>query len=76
MPLDYQILLYFAVGLTLYFALWRKKGIISAILNVLNYLGVGLLFYGIGRTDDVYSYIGGAIMLLTVIAFFFTDEKR
>lgn len=76
MPLNYQMLFYFAVGLSLYFVLWRKKGKINAFLNVLFYLGIGLLFYGITRTDDLYSYIGGALMLLTVIAFFFTDEMR
>lgn len=75
MSLNYQILFYVAVGLFLYFVYWRLKGIISSVLNVLNYFGIGLLFYGIATANDLYSYLGGAVMLLSVIAFFIMEKN-
>lgn len=75
MHFNYQIVFFIAAGIFLFFIYLRKKGINSAIINALNYLGLGLLFYGIAITNDLYSFIGVVVMLFSIIAVFIIEKS-
>lgn len=74
--LNYQILFYVGVGLILYLIFWKKKGLISSILNILNYLGIGILFYGILMDNFLYGFIGTMVMLLSILGFFIIEKDK